>query len=87
MSQSGYPPDEEMASPHPAERLEAALERIARVATAEIIRAGRTHAPQVDAHGDAPGDEAGMAATPAAEIAARLDELILRLRAVLAETV
>lgn len=84
MSQSGYPPADEMAPPHPAERLEAALERIARVATAEIIRAGRTHA----AEGEAPGDTAGMNATPAAaEIAAQLDELILRLRAVLAETV
>lgn len=83
MSQPGYPPADEMAPPHPAERLEAALERIARVATAEIIRAGRTHAVE----GDASGDEAGMIATPAVvEIAARLDELILRLRAVLAET-
>ncbi len=57
-----------------ADRLEAALERIARAATAEIIRAGR-NAPA------APGT------VPAAEIAARLDGLIAQLRAVLAETV
>jgi len=56
-----------------ADRLEAALERIARAATAEIIRAGREAPPP-------PG------AVPAAEIAARLDGLIAHLRAVLAES-
>ncbi len=55
------------------ERLEAALERIARAATAEIIRTGR----------DAP---AAPGTVPAAEIAARLDGLIADLRAVLAES-
>ncbi len=55
-----------------ADRLEAALERIAQAATAEIIRVGR----------DAP---APAGALPAAQIAARLDDLIARLRAVLAE--
>ncbi len=55
------------------ERLEAALERIARAATAEIIRTGR----------DAP---ATAGTVPAAEIAARLDVLIADLRAVLAES-
>ncbi len=60
--------------PLPAtERLEAALERIARAATAEIIRTGR----------DAP---AAPGTVPAAEIAARLDGLIADLRAVLAES-
>lgn len=82
MSQPDDPPADEMAPPHPAERLEAALERIARVATAEIIRAGRTHA--AEGAGEA---EDGGASPAVAEIAARLDELILRLRAVLAETV
>ncbi len=59
--------------PPAADRLEAALERIARAATAEIIRTGR----------DAP---AAAGTVPAAEIAARLDGLIAELRAVLAET-
>ncbi|HKM65317.1 MAG TPA: hypothetical protein VJY39_22785 [Acidisphaera sp.] len=54
------------------DRLEAALERIARVATAGIIRAGRS---------EAPADEGGIPP----EAIERLDGLIARLRAELEE--
>ena len=54
------------------ERLEAALERIARVATAGIIRAGRSDEPL-----------AAPAVPP--EAVARLEELIAKLRAALEE--
>jgi hypothetical protein len=58
--------------PTATDRLEAALERIARAAAAEIIRAGR-------------GQESPPPAAPS-EAAARLDALIARLRASLAES-
>jgi hypothetical protein len=63
--------DHQAGSPKPADRLEAALERIARVATAGIIRAGRAEAP------------AASAVPP--EAVERLDALITRLHAALDE--